>query len=123
MHGGCRSLRTSNSGPWSQEADRVKSIRLPALSTQYSALSTHLKDTEVRGEPVMSGSQPGPCTPMDRCSKKPRKTASFAIFQRPRRGDQVPRLDPQVVPCEADRACHGYCWTLWIPRGYRCTEP
>ena len=40
MHGGCRSLRTSNSGQWWKEADRVKSIRLPALSPQHSALTT-----------------------------------------------------------------------------------
>jgi hypothetical protein len=39
-HGGCRSLRTSNSGQWRMEADRVKSIRFPALSTEHSALST-----------------------------------------------------------------------------------
>src|SRR5947209_7096895 len=103
MHGGCRSLRTSNCGPWWKEADRVKSIRLPALSTQYSAFSTHLKDAGVRGEPVMLASQPGPCPPVDGCSKKVAKTIISLTFRHPRRGCQVPGLDPQVAPCEADR--------------------
>src|SRR5437870_3075140 len=38
-----------------------------------------LTDAAVRAEPVTSGSQPGPCAPVDRCSKKPVKT----IISRP----------------------------------------
>ena len=53
--------------------------------------------------------QPWLCTQVDRCSKKALKTAISAILARPR-DYQVPKLDPQVVPCEADRTCHGCSW-------------
>src|SRR5436305_2725392 len=85
-------------------------------------LSRPLRDAGVCGEPVMSASQPGPCPPVDRCSKKAVKTIISITFRHPRRGYHVPGLDPQVAPCEADRSCHGCCWALRIPRVYRCTE-
>jgi hypothetical protein len=92
----------ANSGQW-MEADRVKNSRFPARS----ALIT-------RSEWL--------CTAVDSRSKKILKTAISATLGHARRGYQVPKLDSQVIRCEANRTCHGCSGALGIPRGYRCTE-
>ncbi len=47
--------------------------------------------------------QPWPCTVVNKRSKKILKTAISATFRHARRDCQVPKLDRQVVPCEAYR--------------------
>ncbi len=85
-------------------------------------VSGPLTDAGVRDESFMWRFQPRRRTRVDMRSKKTPKTAISAISGTLSATASAPRLDPQIVMCEAYRTCHEFSWALRIPREYRCTE-
>jgi hypothetical protein len=90
-------------------------VTLPAtqsLAVEALARNDHV---EVRSRPCL-------CTVVDRRSQKALKTAIPATLGHPSGDYQGPKVDSQVVPCEANQTYHRCSWAFLIPREYRCTE-